>query len=556
MYKQKSWNVENMHMGVIKAFIVVSMLFVCMFSMKISARASENIYVTSNAGTHTHVWKDVSDNFVMTETFTLSDDTYYYFWSKTSSSAYYLRRYNLLDDSLSHVGTITVNHHQVYNDGKVSDYSNEVTKHWRNDFCFESKFVSSTLPVFDSDNSAKNFILTGDTSGYINAPEPVRIPTFVNDKYIETYSLKGFECDLTVSAKWTGHTRYIPPTLKPQKAIEKIIVEGIYFNEDEPCIFDILDINTTSWSRDIEKIRVDRLGNTLQYIIFTPYFYFEDEETIYYGNRISVDVHDWSLGFGVVFDHDEYGNTYTMNNQVTEYNEDITLGYLQGVKREREYEIGWGSGYRITWNTDNESLNDCHIQIALRGVQKKLSGPPLYNVVPYKQYKDNILYIDGNILINDLDIIKYYKENYYNSYFGGTAGVDTVMLRLVRYDSENSKYVYGGWVNVDPSIINSEGVQTSTVDRYGNISADNTSEDSYADKSSGFNLFSKETVTSSSANIIATLDNAQKFIGDGNFDVFLKSSFSFIPTEIWTIILSGLSVIVGFLFIKLILEVL
>ena len=569
MYKQKSWNVENMHMGVIKAFIVMSMLFVCMFSLKISARAEESkeYYFNSyglNENTTSYTYHineckfstDFNLCFVFAgnyEEVDLSGNVhnasryypcmsykdgvhmFYYSYTKTRLNA----KYEVIKTISSSSSQNFYNLDYIKNGG----YVEFVRSVW--------KPLETNIPIFESIEDAEYYFETGEIP-----QEVVRIPSYVNDKYIESYSLKGFECDLTVSAKWTGHTRYIPPTLKPQKAIEKIIVEGIYFNEDEPCIFDILDINTTSWSRDIEEIRVDNNGNTLQSILFTPYYYFEDDETIYYGNRITVDPRDWSLGFGVVYDYDDDGNMYTMKNLVIDYNEDNSLGYLQGVKREYVAELLWGTGFKITWDSVNESLNDCHVQIALRYIQEKPTTPKLYNTVPYKQYADNVLYTDGKLLFNDKELNKYYKDNYYNAKYGGDYEIDVVMLRLVRYDTENNKYIYGGWVVVDPAVIKSDGVYTSNVDKYGNISADNSSSDSYTDTSGQLHELSKEKLSVTSNDFLGSLNTAHQFISDGNFDAFLKTSFSFIPTEIWTIILSGLSVIVGFLIVKLVMRVL
>lgn len=569
MYKQKSWNVENMHMGVIKAFIVVSMLFVCMFSMKISARAEElNEYYFKTYGLnentsaytyHTNECKfstDINLCFVFAGNYEEVDlngnvfnaSKYYpcmsykdgvhmfsYSYTKTRLN----EKYEVIKTIPSSSSLNFYNLDYIKNGG----YVEFVRSVW--------KPLETNIPIFESIEDAEYYFETGEIP-----QEVVRIPSYVNDKYIETYSLKGFECDLTVSAKWTGHTRYIPPTLRPDKPIEKIIVEGIYFNEDEPCIFDILDINTTSWSRDIEEIRVDRLGNTLQYIYFTPYYYFEDDETIYYGNRITVDPRDWSLGFGVVYDYDDDGNMYTLSYTEMERMDENILGYLQGVKREYVAELVWGTGFKITWETDNESLHDCHVQIALRYIQEKPTTSKLYNTVPYKQYSDNVMYTDGKLLFNDKELDKYYKENYYNSKYGGDYKLDVVMLRLVRIDTENNNRVYGGWVVVDPAVIKSDGVYTSNVDKYGNVSADNTSSDSYTDTSGQLHELTKENLSVTSNGLLGSLNTAHQFISDGNFDAFLKTSFSFIPMEIWTIILSGLSVIVGFLIVKLVMRVL
>lgn len=558
MYKQKSWNFENMHMGVIKAFIVVSMLFVCMFSMKINARAEETginkLYIK------TYITFPGSDYPYRSETFEIPMVEPTALFIKDKESGLYLLcskngvEYVFHNEYVSHVDRY--NSQQEYFDTyEQPDSKNacalssclDVSPNIRSDW----KPIETNLPIFESVDDMQYYFETGEIP-----QEVVRIPSYVNDKYIETYSLKGFECDLTVAAKWTGHTRYIPPTLRPDKPIEKIIVEGIYFNEDEPCIFDILDINTMSWSRNIEEIKVDRNGNKLQYIYFTPYYYFEDDETIYYGNRITVDPRDWSLGFGVVYDYDDDGNMYTLSYTEMERMDENILGYLQGVKREYVAELVWGTGFKITWETDNESLHDCHVQIALRYIQEKPTSPKLYNTVPYKQYSDNVLYTDGKLLFNDKEIDKYYKENYYNSKYGGDYKLDVVMLRLVRYDTENNKYIYGGWVVVDPAVIKSDGVYTSNVDKYGNVSADNTSSDSYTDTSGQLHELTKENLSVTSNGLLGSLNTAHQFISDGNFDAFLKTSFSFIPMEIWTIILSGLSVIVGFLIVKLVMRVL
>lgn len=558
MYKQKSWNVENMHMGVIKAFIVVSMLFVCMFSMKISARAEETgtnklyikIYYTQSGSEYPY--RSQTFEIPMVEPTAL-------FIKDKESGLYLLCSKNGVDyvfhnEYVSYVDRYNSNQ-EYFDTCDQPDSKNacalSTCLNVSANICSDWKPIETNLPIFESVEDMQYYFETGEIP-----QEVVRIPSYVNDKYIESYSLKGFECDLTVAAKWTGHTRYIPPTLRPDKPIEKIIVEGIYFNEDEPCIFDILDINTMSWSRNIEEIKVDRNGNKLQYIYFTPYYYFEDDETIYYGNRITVDPRDWSLGFGVVYDYDDDGNMYTLSYTEMERMDENILGYLQGVKREYVAELVWGTGFKITWETDNESLHDCHVQIALRYIQEKPTSPKLYNTVPYKQYSDNVLYTDGKLLFNDKELDKYYKENYYNSKYGGDYKLDVVMLRLVRYDTENNKYIYGGWVVVDPAVIKSDGVYTSNVDKYGNVSADNTSSDSYTDTSGQLHELTKENLSVTSNGLLGSLNTAHQFISDGNFDAFLKTSFSFIPMEIWTIILSGLSVIVGFLIVKLVMRVL
>lgn len=558
MYKQKSWNFENMHMGVIKAFIVVSMLFVCMFSMKINARAEET--ETSKLYIKTYYTQPGSDYPYRSQTFEIPIVEPTALFIKDKESGLYLlcskngAKYVFHNEYVSHVDRY--NSQQEYFDTYEqpdSKYACALSSclNVSPNICSDWKPIETNLPIFESVDDMQYYFETGEIP-----QEVVRIPSYANDKYIESYSLKGFECDLTVSAKWTGHTRYIPPTLRPDKPIEKIIVEGMYFNADESCIFDILDINTMSWSRNIEEIKVDRNGNKLQYIYFTPYYYFEDDETIYYGNRITVDPRDWSLGFGVVYDYDDDGNMYTLSYTEMERMDENILGYLQGVKREYVAELVWGTGFKITWKTDNESLHDCHVQIALRYIQEKPTSPKLYNTVPYKQYSDNVLYTDGKLLFNDKELDKYYKENYYNSKYGGDYKLDVVMLRLVRIDTENNNRVYGGWVVVDPAVIKSDGVYTSNVDKYGNVSADNTSSDSYTDTSGQLHELTKENLSVTSNGLLGSLNTAHQFISDGNFDAFLKTSFSFIPMEIWTIILSGLSVIVGFLIVKLVMRVL
>lgn len=561
MYKQKSWNVENMHMGVIKAFIVVSMLFVCMFSMKISARASENIYVTSNAGTHTHVWKDYSDNYVMTETFTLSDETYYYFWSKVNS-AYYLKRYNILDDSISNVGTITVNKHQVYNDGKVSENSNEVTKHWRNDFCFESKFVSSTLPVFDSDNSAINYIRTGNTSGLLYSP--IIEPTFTDeDIYDPQYSFIGFDCGQLYGATWEGVTEpFIDTTL--ENIEEKVQIRlGYYDFETKELIHFTLSIVDTSvgrWAELRESVH-DRVHGELSYLEFTP-FYINNGQ-IYYGQSIQYNIRDKQTS-GTGHNHIADDDSYYVSSVIKGSHEN-TLGYLQGVSMKRGNDSTGSKMLYVSWDISNKEFADCRIEVYLRYKQQNIYGKMYYCTFPYITYDSASEYLTEHYALKIFDMDTYYQKNGFNIQFSHTYQLDKIFVRLVRYDEENDKYYYGGMVSIDNATLNSEGVNTVQIDNGGVVNTDTTSDDSYStgqtnfigqDVNGNYPVISLDTIGGSVTTIMSSLNDMRSLYSQGSYDSFLRTSFTFIPSEIWAIIISGLSVIVGFLIIKLIARVL
>lgn len=100
--------------------------------------------------------------------------------------------------------------------------------------------VSLSFPVFNSVDSALNYLQTGDDSGQINKPsietsDKMPIDCDLNDyaNYLSGYKLTGFMADYAVNASWTG-VEY-PDTLNTSiVADERVYVRLAYAYKSQP----------------------------------------------------------------------------------------------------------------------------------------------------------------------------------------------------------------------------------------------------------------------------------------------------------------------------------
>ena len=575
MYKQKSWNVENMHMGVIKAFIVVSMLFVCMFSMKISARAEElNEYYFKTYGLnentsaytyHTNECKfstDINLCFVFAGNYEEVDlngnvfnaskyypcmsykdgvHMFYYSYTKTRLN----EKYEVIKTIPSSSSLNFYNLDYIKNGG----YVDFVTSVW--------KPLETNIPIFESIEDAQYYFETGEIKKDIE-------PTFTDeDIYDPQYSFIGLDCGQLYGATWDGVTEpFIDTTL--ENIEEKVQVRVAYYDFDTKELnhftLSLVDTSVGKWAELRESVH-ERVHGELSYLEFTPYYI--NNGQIYYGQSIQYNIRDKQTS-GTGHNHIADDDSYYVSSVIKGSHEN-TLGYLQGVSMKRGNDSTGSKMLYVSWDTSNEELADCRIEVYLRYKQQNIYGKMYYCTFPYLTYDSATGYLTEHYELKIFDMDTYYQKNGFNKQFSHTYQLDKIFVRLVRYDEENDIYYYGGMVSIDNATLNSEGVNTVQIDNGGVTNTDITSDDSYStgqtnfigqDVNGDYPVISLDTIGGSVTTIMSSLNDMRSLYSQGSYDSFLRTSFTFIPSEIWAIIISGLSVIVGFLIIKLIARVL
>lgn len=137
----------------------------------------------------------------------------------------------------------------------------------------DGKYIDfeSTLPIFDSVDSMKNYCLTGDTSGLLNGGGSIDNPDFED----AAYSFTGFTANNKMTATWTGTTAR---TYLQDQEVEEYVRVNYYFADKEaqdtikqadayPDEFATAD---KTLSIDVSGLKPDDENWFLRYIRITP----------------------------------------------------------------------------------------------------------------------------------------------------------------------------------------------------------------------------------------------------------------------------------------------
>lgn len=207
-----------------------------------------------------------------------------------------------------------------------------------------------------------------------------------------------------------------------------------------------------------------------------------------------------------------------------------SLGYLQGVQYKNvtptdvfPYQIY----SQISWDNSNDDFKDAYVQFAADMTYKV--GARIYSESMSIFNSYSIPYSDGKYTFLMSDVLN-------GSVVGSNATikkVDFYYVRLVKYDRENSVFLYGGWTRIDTNkfTVDTIAFDEEKQDYY----IDSDSDSSYSDQMGIDGNYGTTTwgdLSSASADSFKWFFSMLKdlFGMMGSFPSMLKTVFSFLPS--------------------------
>lgn len=456
-------------------------------------------------------------------------------------------------------------------------------------YCDESgKYINfeSTLPIFDSVDSLKNYCLTGDASGLLNGGS-IDNPDFEDTAYAFT----GFTANNKMTATWTGTTER--SYLKDQE-VEEYVRVNYYFADKEahdtikqadafPDEFATADKTLTI---DVSGLKPDDENWFLRYIRITPCyrqsglgawgdFYHGDPSYVYFNQDGSIDRIDAPYIKGelstdmerpvIVLHEAANGNPTESDYSYFEFN-NAQSDYFFEMKG-RWYTTNDFDLYRdkLVWKYKYSTLLKNNLSTWVSVSDNRSSVGRFQFDVLGKSSWDNLLssypvddrnYIGGSYnLFNKitgysdaLETLKMLLKQPY-SLFNGYE----VYVRYFRYD-ENGGIQYSKWTHFYNNLADSDGSSGSRLDDLDNMYSENQSDkgltdDELSDLENGGNSRNDLDAVPKNNYDYSSLENATMNFFDllknfgtmlGQFPSMVTDVFGFLPP--WLIGLIALAI--------------
>ena len=346
--------------------------------------------------------------------------------------------------------------------------------------------VETDMKIFNSLESARLYVETGDTSGIINGGS-IDNPDFEDTAYAFT----GFTANNKMTATWTGTTER--SYLKDQE-VEEYVRVNYYFADKEaqdtikqadayPDEFATADKTLTI---DVSGLKPDDENWFLRYIRITPCY-----------RQAGLGVWgDFYHGSDVYVYFDVKGNIEKViqKSKPTDLNKgnmvyDSSIGYLQNViYTEQKTHDGSGRQATFKWSTLKSLPDDAQIEIVAQNFYIEWFNKKTEENFIYKEYGEDCFYSAGSYSFNaNTPVWTWLKEKEIDPFSIKTQsyGSTEYYLRIVVYNDSDSLYHYGGWVKVDikskdTTIMPSTDVETGGFDDSSGLwNQDTASSDSY-----------------------------------------------------------------------------
>lgn len=456
-------------------------------------------------------------------------------------------------------------------------------------YCDESgKYINfeSTLPIFDSVDSMKNYCLTGDASGLLNGGS-IDNPDFEDTAYAFT----GFTANNKMTATWTGTTER---SYLQDQEVEEYVRVNYYFADKEaqdtikqadayPDEFATADKTLTI---DVSGLKPDNENWFLRYIRITPCyrqsglgawgdFYHGDPSYVYFNQDGSIDRIDAPYIKGelstdmerpvIVLHEAANGNPTESDYSYFEFN-NAQSDYFFEMKG-RWYTTNDFDLYRdkLVWKYKYSTLLKNNLSTWVSVSDNRSSVGRFQFDVLGKSSWDNLLssypvddrnYIGGSYnLFNKitgysdaLETLKMLLKQPY-SLFNGYE----VYVRYFRYD-ENGGIQYSKWTHFYNNLADSDGSSGSRLDDLDNMYSENQSDkgltdDELSDLENGGNSRNDLDAVPKNNYDYSSLENATMNFFDllknfgtmlGQFPSMVTDVFGFLPP--WLIGLIALAI--------------
>lgn len=215
---------------------------------------------------------------------------------------------------------------------------------------------------------------------------------------------------------------------------------------------------------------------------------------------------------------------YDSNNSYFNSN----LGYLQGVQYKNvtnTEEFPYQIYSRISWDTTT-AIENAYVQIAADVTYKKNSKTYSESMVMFKDY-GSVSYSDGSFTFLISAVADGLPDN------SIVKKVDYYYVRLIKYDSVSSSFLYGGWTRIDTNkfTVDTIAYDSESDDYY----IDTDSDSSYSDQmgiDGNYGTLNWGDFSSASADSFKWFFSMLKDLFDmmGSFPSMVKTVFSFLPS--------------------------
>lgn len=387
-----------------------------------------------------------------TATYTIySDKPFYIFYHHTDEPAAYPRYFcgnledfdfnlasNYISSVLSNVsisGTLT-----------LSDGSQQMVNLPDSAFVHMGKTritVTATCPIFYSAESLKNYLETGDESGWTNKPEDVEYDNFY---------LLGFQCDSSIRASWQG----INTDLDIDLTKVEIQIKPTYFfmlesGEEEQVFSSPGTISVPYTDGGFYKAYSDYYennpyaGRSELYLRFTPVY--KENSAAYYGRTIVVvidkngKISDLNSGSSTVpiYDNDFYLLNFTSVSDFHNWGDSFIYAYWTGSSID---------------STVDYLYSDIKIQLYCNdGVWNSEKQGSTFNWIDYKT--DDIFSINSKSIKFNLTLLADYcnSQGYYWGKKNSRGTYTNEIIRLIPYYVTREGTYYGRAVEISLSAL-------------------------------------------------------------------------------------------------------
>ena len=298
--------------------------------------------------------------------------------------------------------------------------------------------LNTSIPIFENNVTAYNYMTTGDDSGQINKPSIM---------YDETFSLTGFECNNSIYATWTGVTNGESSIIDLDKVF--VTIKPVYFlilesGEEEKNFFslDTVEVPFTNYNfyKLYDEYFIDNpyVGRCQLILYFTPCY-------------MSEKINECVTGKSIVVKFDENGNITNLDIPESSlmpcFNSNLEFNNFSATSEFNN----WGDSYiHCFWNGVNTDINYIYSDIKVQLFASPIDSEDniSHEWIDY-DFGENISFNTNRLSFNltaldDFCYTKGYRfsqKNYKGNYSGER-------IRLIPYCKTPNSYFYGKSVEI------------------------------------------------------------------------------------------------------------
>ena len=320
--------------------------------------------------------------------------------------------------------------------------------------------VETDMKIFNSIDSARLYVETGDTSGIINGESP--------NTTDESYTFTGFSIN-GKTARWTGTTER--SYLKDQEVEEYTTITYAWATTTEPD--NIGEFQTYNgefptsdkqlklpWS-DMENNKND--NEFIRQVNLIPCY--RVSGAFYHGSGVKV----FYKSDGTVERTEFIKKQTDLNTGNMVY--DSSIGYLQSViYTEEKTHDGKGRQATFKWSTSKSMPSDAQVEIVAKNFYIEWFNKTTEENFVYKEYGEDCIYSVGSYSFNANTPVWTWlneKDIYPFSVKTQSYGTKEYYLRIITYNDNDNMYHYGGWVRVNVKTKDSTNMPTTDVETGG-----------------------------------------------------------------------------------------